>query len=213
MVIRLERAGAFVELACHGPALARAWGPVGGAVAGARTVVQASPEAAEAAMLDQLRRLERKGFRVGHHDAAMEEAIVAAPDDPPRRLVYADWLTERGDPRGELITRMASGVPVDDLLARHPHHLAPPWMLGFLVEWRLGFVSVVDLADDLSALPRLLRHPSFMVVEELRLRPRAVHVETLRGALRHRPRTLRRIDARGVRLFGTLAEAVPGLVT
>src|SRR5262245_60193175 len=29
--------------------------------------------------------------------------VVAAPDDDAPRLVYADWLTERGNPRGELI--------------------------------------------------------------------------------------------------------------
>jgi uncharacterized protein (TIGR02996 family) len=31
-------------------------------------------------------------------------AIIAAPDDDAPRLVYADWLTQRGDPRGEFIT-------------------------------------------------------------------------------------------------------------
>jgi len=31
------------------------------------------------------------------------DAIVAAPDDDAPRMVYADWLQERGDPRGELI--------------------------------------------------------------------------------------------------------------
>src|SRR5215813_14910898 len=31
------------------------------------------------------------------------EAIRAAPDDDGPRLVYADWLEERGDPRGEFI--------------------------------------------------------------------------------------------------------------
>lgn len=30
-------------------------------------------------------------------------AIVAAPDDDAPRLVYADWLSDRGDPRGEQI--------------------------------------------------------------------------------------------------------------
>jgi uncharacterized protein (TIGR02996 family) len=30
-------------------------------------------------------------------------AILAAPDDDEPRLVYADWLTDRGDPRGEFI--------------------------------------------------------------------------------------------------------------
>jgi uncharacterized protein (TIGR02996 family) len=29
--------------------------------------------------------------------------ILAAPDDDAPRLVYADWLVERGDARGELI--------------------------------------------------------------------------------------------------------------
>jgi uncharacterized protein (TIGR02996 family) len=30
-------------------------------------------------------------------------AIHAAPDDDGPRLMYADWLTEHGDPRGEFI--------------------------------------------------------------------------------------------------------------
>lgn len=30
-------------------------------------------------------------------------AIVQAPDDDAPRLVFADWLSERGDPRGEQI--------------------------------------------------------------------------------------------------------------
>jgi uncharacterized protein (TIGR02996 family) len=31
------------------------------------------------------------------------EAIAAEPDDDGLRLIYADWLEERGDPRGELV--------------------------------------------------------------------------------------------------------------
>jgi uncharacterized protein (TIGR02996 family) len=41
-------------------------------------------------------------------DATREQAfldsIIAAPDDDAPRLVYADWLSSEGDPRGELIT-------------------------------------------------------------------------------------------------------------
>jgi uncharacterized protein (TIGR02996 family) len=33
----------------------------------------------------------------------LQGAIHAAPDDDAARLVYADWLQERGDPRGEFI--------------------------------------------------------------------------------------------------------------
>jgi uncharacterized protein (TIGR02996 family) len=36
-------------------------------------------------------------------DAAFLDAIRAAPDDDAPRLIYADWLDERGDPRGEFI--------------------------------------------------------------------------------------------------------------
>jgi uncharacterized protein (TIGR02996 family) len=35
---------------------------------------------------------------------ALLDDIIAAPDDDAPRLVYADWLLAREDPRGELIT-------------------------------------------------------------------------------------------------------------
>jgi uncharacterized protein (TIGR02996 family) len=35
--------------------------------------------------------------------AALIREIRANPDDPEPRMVFADWLSERGDPRGELI--------------------------------------------------------------------------------------------------------------
>lgn len=44
------------------------------------------------------------------------DAIVAAPDDDVPRMVYADWLQSRGDPRGELIQLQCqlAAVPDDD---------------------------------------------------------------------------------------------------
>ena len=36
-------------------------------------------------------------------DDAFLQAIRDAPDDDAPRLIYADWLDERGDPRGEFI--------------------------------------------------------------------------------------------------------------
>src|SRR5262245_47228166 len=35
--------------------------------------------------------------------ASLEAAVAASPDDDAPRLVYADWLSARGDPRGEFI--------------------------------------------------------------------------------------------------------------
>ena len=53
-------------------------------------------------------------------------AIIEHPDDDAPRAVYADWLTERGDPRGELITLQLAKRPtaaqrarVEALLAAH----------------------------------------------------------------------------------------------
>src|SRR5262245_11949759 len=36
-------------------------------------------------------------------DAGFLQAVLAAPEDEALRLVYADWLEERGDPRGEYL--------------------------------------------------------------------------------------------------------------
>ena len=48
-------------------------------------------------------------------NAALHDAVLAAPDDDAPRLVYADWLLERGDPRGELIaTQIALAANPDD---------------------------------------------------------------------------------------------------
>ena len=38
-----------------------------------------------------------------NHDDAFIDAIVANPEDQGLRLMYADWLEERGDARGELL--------------------------------------------------------------------------------------------------------------
>lgn len=42
------------------------------------------------------------------------KAIHAAPDDDALRLVYADWLDERGDPRGEFIRIQVARAAGDD---------------------------------------------------------------------------------------------------
>src|SRR4051812_33743754 len=52
-----------------------------------------------------------------HPDAAaFVRAVCDAPDDDLPRLIFADWLDERGDPRGEFI-RLQVGrprLPADD---------------------------------------------------------------------------------------------------
>ena len=43
-------------------------------------------------------------------EAELLEALRAKPDDEAARNVYADWLDERGDPRGAFI-RVSRGLP------------------------------------------------------------------------------------------------------
>jgi uncharacterized protein (TIGR02996 family) len=55
---------------------------------------------------------------VSDDEAAFRNAIFAAPDDPLPKLVLADWLDERGDPRGACLRWVvAHGVrPVHDAI-------------------------------------------------------------------------------------------------
>ena len=58
------------------------------------------------------------------HNEAFLHAIIENPDDDAPRLVYADWLEERGDPRGEFIrvqcelAALAPGAPSWELARR-----------------------------------------------------------------------------------------------
>jgi uncharacterized protein (TIGR02996 family) len=63
-------------------------------------------------------------------ESRLRAAISASPDDDAPRLVYADWLLERGDPRGEFIQIQcmlgrpisALGRPISARGKLHPNH-------------------------------------------------------------------------------------------
>lgn len=91
-------------------------------------------------------------FGNSSREAALLAAIYATPDDDGPRGVYADWLQERGDPRGEFIVLQlqptldeAARERVKLLLAQH----AKAWLgplsklvtLYQLMEWSRGFLS------------------------------------------------------------------------
>jgi len=97
--------------------------------------------------------------------------IVATPDEDGPRLVYADWLSDRGDPRGELITVQCALAVADreDRPAHETNRLhdrsrelldihRPQWLEPVLdiavgdYRFRRGFIEVIDvLQPDIDA--------------------------------------------------------------
>jgi uncharacterized protein (TIGR02996 family) len=99
-------------------------------------------------------------------EARFLEHVCAGPDDDSPRLIYADWLDERDDPRGEFIrVQIAlSRLPAHDLrrpglldreavlLARHHAEWSEPLRgLAGSAEFRRGFIEsvIVDAATFL----------------------------------------------------------------
>jgi uncharacterized protein (TIGR02996 family) len=103
------------------------------------------------------------------------QAIAEEPDDDNLRMIYADWLTERGDPRGEFIhaqVRWQQAYRVSDVAGMVQHNgrqwtlrrqhettwLAPLLALGlYNVEFRRGLVEsgTITAKDFLKNCHRL----------------------------------------------------------
>ena len=107
--------------------------------------------------------------------------IYANPDDDGPRLVYADLLLERGDPRGELITlqlERGDGQPTpreQELLKKHGRQwlgaLTPAlsWGRGYShTRFRRGFVATADIIMSVGKkLDPIRRDPAWSTVEDL----------------------------------------------
>jgi uncharacterized protein (TIGR02996 family) len=60
-------------------------------------------------------------------DEAFIRAIVDSPGDDTPRLVYADWLDDRGDPRGKYL-RAEAAIPGRTNLCERVAGLDPVWV-------------------------------------------------------------------------------------
>lgn len=110
---------------------------------------------------------------------ALLAAIYANPDDDAARLVYADLLSDLGDPRGEFIAlQIARGdrVPTARELELQKLHgkawlgeLAPvlSWGKGYArTTFRRGFLSNADIILSVGKKLRpILTHPAWSTVE------------------------------------------------
>jgi uncharacterized protein (TIGR02996 family) len=112
----------------------------------------------------------RPGEESMEQDRAFVEAIRAQPEDDTLRLVYSDWLKDRGDPRGDFIEAQVRWQQAHEALdvAAMKHHAARDWPLqrqhraAWLAplealglqhaEFRRGFVEAggIKLADFLK---------------------------------------------------------------
>ncbi|HXG10589.1 MAG TPA: TIGR02996 domain-containing protein [Gemmataceae bacterium] len=97
------------------------------------------------------------------HEEAFLQAICDAPEDEGLRLIFADWLEEHDDPRGEFIRvqcalahldeddprRAALRLREHELLANHETEWVGP-LLEFVDGWqfRRGFVEQVVLTPQ-----------------------------------------------------------------
>jgi uncharacterized protein (TIGR02996 family) len=107
------------------------------------------------------------------HDGFLQE-ILDDPDDDGLRLIYADWLEERGDPRGEFIRvqfelervnseerRSQLVVREQGLLQKHEREwtrevqgLASSWVFrrGFIERVSVDAYEIVDSIDEVFRL-------------------------------------------------------------
>ena len=108
-------------------------------------VVQPHPEeAAIAAFATSLRAQGPTPAATPRNTKSLLAAIYASPADDTPRLIYADWLQERGDPRGELIALQLGGTKTKreaQLLVQHKKAWLGPLanVLHGDVNFRRGF--------------------------------------------------------------------------
>lgn len=111
--------------------------------------------------------------------------IAAAPDDAGPYLVYADWLQQRGDPRGQLIVLQATGAPEAEQRALIDAHLelrgpdvgldpapAIAWEYGYWRRLELGAYGWAPDDRALAGAAAFAGAPSARFLRELSIRAR-----------------------------------------
>jgi uncharacterized protein (TIGR02996 family) len=126
-------------------------------------------------------------------NAELDAALLATPGDIASLLVYADWLQQRGHPRGQLIATQHARTLADtpelaaaeaDLLEAHAGALLGPigaWIrtgerdAGVDLRWNRGFLEYArfdgfhERGDTEDNLWDLLRHPSARFLHTLEI--------------------------------------------
>ncbi len=171
MLLRHFTENAFLELTLDGERLVRRYGRLD---TPGKSFARTFPNdrAARRALWRAFWRAIIGGYDPGWSDPTLVRKIAEAPDDPSNYLVYADWLSERGDPRGELIAvqHALEDAPSErrpDLEERQTVLLATnPYLFGTWPDMRLvwfnGFVRHVSVTFPEADHRRLRRLQTWM---------------------------------------------------
>lgn len=94
-----------------------------------------------------------------NEENAFFQAVLASPEDTTLRLIYADWLDERGDPRGEFlrIVLEMSPLPVCSTRYQELRCRRDRISIGFDSEWlktmlRTSFPEIRNRLEELDRL-------------------------------------------------------------
>jgi uncharacterized protein (TIGR02996 family) len=176
-----------VELRLEGNVIVATHGPLAGPHHCTRIGYHDDAEA-KRVLARRLHSLQKTGYELGAHHPGLIARIAAEPDELEHYLVYADWLLEQGDPRGELI-RVTGGLehlPVNiDLDARlaelweqHELRFRRPCWANLDLQWRWGFVESLRVHPIWATNPyawwlrdaimNVHRHPSGRFIRRVR---------------------------------------------
>ncbi|MFT3694115.1 MAG: TIGR02996 domain-containing protein [Kofleriaceae bacterium] len=110
-------------------------------------------------------------------EPALEAECRAAPNDPEPWIVYADWLMQQGDPRGEIAALIRTDTAGSHALLAEHHEL----LFGEgetrvdITGWRHGFASSVTIKTEYDGPESLIQmtkefldHPISAFVDEFR---------------------------------------------
>jgi uncharacterized protein (TIGR02996 family) len=174
-------------------------------------------------------------LEVSVEDPEAVARLAASPDDANAFLVYGDWLSERGDPRGQLVaiqhaleTRSTPELAHEAaaLLERHADHLLGPLRRNLAsglveLEWRHGFIDAARVGADTLYPPReppdgsagavshLLRLPAARLLRKLDVRAGGSAVARVLAA--HGATTLRDVGLADHSSYVDLVELAPSL--
>ena len=96
-------------------------------------------------------------------EAALLEAVAQAPHDLQARTVYADWLEERGDPRGEFLRLEMQMTTLPERLGELARRIDPVWMRMVSGTYR---VSLTQSSPNKIALIKLVREATGLGLKE-----------------------------------------------